>query len=211
MRELKLSKGYVTLLDDTEYDYWSQFKFCALVCKHTVYAQKWKMGLLHRLIMQAPKGVDVDHIDHNGLNNQRSNLRLATKSQNHANTKSRTGTSEYKGVYSSGGKWIARAKKDGHNYYFGTFTTEIEAGRAYDIGAIELFGSFALTNGISEDVIADPYKRRYYYYNKMTNKWQAYGPIINGKCEYLGSFDTEQEAQRAVCDFFHKLGGAIEA
>jgi len=101
---------------------------------------------MHCLIMGL-KG--IDHIDHDGLNNQRSNLRPATGSQNNANQRSHlTGSSQYKGVsyYKPAGRWSASLRTQQQIIYLGRFGTEEEAARAYDTAAREIWGEYACLN-----------------------------------------------------------------
>jgi AP2 domain/HNH endonuclease len=101
---------------------------------------------LHRFIMNAPDGVLVDHKDpHNMLDNKRSNLRLATNQENSMNTRSHAGSSsQYKGVswFKKTGKWMATCNRK----YLGLFDSELDAARAYDATARELFGEFVYLN-----------------------------------------------------------------
>ena len=104
---------------------------------------------LHRVITGAKPGQCVDHVDGNGLNNQRANLRLATTSQNAINRgPQRDNTSGFKGVYwyKHDGKWRAQIRVNGKGYVLGCFSDPAEAARAYDIAAMELHGEFAWLN-----------------------------------------------------------------
>lgn len=103
---------------------------------------------LHRLIMQPPDDKLVDHIDGNGLNNRKSNLRICTDRQNSANSrKIANKTSKYKGVFRrESGRWRAAIRVNGKLINIGTFTDEMEAARAYNAMAVLYFGSFAWLN-----------------------------------------------------------------
>jgi hypothetical protein len=156
MKEISLTKGQVALVDDADYERVSQFKWQARKPKgsKTMYAvgRVGKHGFmrLHRFIL----GIDdprtqVDHRDLNGLNCQRSNLRVATDSQNHANvTKNSNNTSGYKGVgwYAQKGKWRARSREGSRFIHLGYFHSKEDAARAYDAHAKARFGEFARLN-----------------------------------------------------------------
>jgi hypothetical protein len=104
---------------------------------------------LHRLILDAPPGVEVDHINRNRLDNRRSNLRLATDGENARNCKRNTkNTSGYKGVcfHDRAGRWGASVKLNGKAYWMGLFDTPEQAAFAYDFAAAALHGEFAATN-----------------------------------------------------------------
>lgn len=155
MKLVSLTQGYFAMVDDEDFERLSSIPWYALVLEKTVYAcGRIKAGgvtsrvYMHRVILDAPRGMQVDHVDGNGWNNLRSNLRLATRAQNNANMATRKGTSQFKGVYLRGdtGKWCARVKQHGDVTYLGCFTNEEDAARAYDAAAIRIFGEFARLN-----------------------------------------------------------------
>jgi hypothetical protein len=104
---------------------------------------------MHQLIMGR---ASIDHRDGDGLNNTRRNLRPTTDQLNQANSVSRTGTSQYKGVYwkrwnsGSRGKWRAAITVEGRNRHLGYFTDEAAAARAYDTAALAEWGDHARLN-----------------------------------------------------------------
>ena len=118
-------------------------------CGKTFYAANGS-GTIHRLIMGlVPNdGFEVDHINHNTLDNRRENLRVCTKSENQRNKRSMPGTSKFKGVFwhSAARKWAACITESGRNKYIGVFNVEEDAARAYDREALLLYGEFAYMN-----------------------------------------------------------------
>lgn len=102
---------------------------------------------MHRLILNAPPGVMVDHINHDGLDNRRENLRLATNAQNNVNSRPHKGK-RFKGTTyeKAKGKWVAQAVANRQHFYLGRFDLEEDAARAYDAFAIKTWGEFANTN-----------------------------------------------------------------
>jgi len=146
--EIPLTKGYVTVIDDEDYPLVAGRSWCAIVIDGQVYAYS-AGGYMHRLLTGAAQNQLVDHKDGDGLNNRRSNLRLATKSQNSMNRRpNRSGTSGYKGVsfHRKARKWVACLKFQGRYHHLGLFASEEDAARAYDRKATELFGEFARLN-----------------------------------------------------------------
>ena len=160
MREITLSQDKVALVDDGDFEWLNGWKWHAYHGRRdTFYATRNSprprqqprrpMIRMHRLIMDAPTGVLVDHRDGNGLNNQRSNLRLGTNAQNLRNRGAQSNNaSGVKGVswYAPTRKWKAKIGVNGKDIRLGHFATAAEAGAAYDRAAIKYHGEFALTN-----------------------------------------------------------------
>lgn len=107
---------------------------------------------MHRLVLGAAVGERVDHVNGDGLDNRRANLRLATAAQNQRNSGSRAGSSRFKGVYwhvGPGGRtprWRAMIRIDGRRKSLGYFAFEEDAAHAYDEAALEHHGEFAQLN-----------------------------------------------------------------
>lgn len=105
---------------------------------------------MHREIIKAGEGKVVDHINHNGMDNRRANIRPATYTQNMCNRIkfSNSSSSKYKGVYFKkwNNKWVARIGIDGKSLWLGYFEDEVEAAKAYDRAAKKYFGEFACLN-----------------------------------------------------------------
>lgn len=161
MKKIPLGRGKFALIDDDDYDRVSMHTWHMKSRLHLNYASstkylgggrkkaKYRMLQLHRFIMNPSKGMDVDHIDGNGLNNQKSNLRICTHQQNCMNTrKSRNTTSRYKGVSwdKESGKWKASIRFNNSLKNLGRYRTQKEAAKAYDKKAKELFGEYGNLN-----------------------------------------------------------------
>lgn len=156
VKKIELTQGYVALVDDTDFEQLNQFNWFIqkgyktnYAVRHTSRATGHKTIYMHREIMNAPGGLQVDHVDRDGLNNQRMNLRLCSNAENHFNQiKQQNRTSQYKGVYlhTRGTRWVARIKVKGKHYHLACFKDEVEAARCYDEAAIKHFGKFARLN-----------------------------------------------------------------
>lgn len=159
MKKILLTQGQSALVDEGDFELLSKWKWQVKWNPHTrsYYANrkqviangKRKSLYMSRVIMDAPKDFQVDHINHDTLDNRRSNLRLATRSQNQINSgKRKVNKSGYKGVsfYKETKKWKARINYNNKNIHLGYFTDIKEAARAYDAKASEIFGKFAFLN-----------------------------------------------------------------
>ena len=149
MKRISLTKGQTALVDNEDYAELSKHKWCMVkdACGRSLGS---KIVYMHRVIMDAPEGMEVDHINHNTLDNRRSNLRTATHSQNQHNrmkTKDLT-SSIYKGVswHKANKKYKAAIRKDNKQIDLGYFSDEVLAAKAYDDAAKKLFKEFAYLN-----------------------------------------------------------------
>lgn len=149
VRHIPLGKGLFATVDAADYEELSKYNWYALRKGSTFYAARRRGGkivFMHREIMKPPKGLVVDHIDHNTLNNRRSNLRVCTEPQNLANRKPRGGSSQFIGVHRHEDKWLAGISSGGKFFYLGAFDDEIAAAKTRDRKAYELHGECAYLN-----------------------------------------------------------------
>jgi hypothetical protein len=148
---MHLTKGQVAIVDRDAYDSMPVLRrqWYASYSGAAWYATKNKR-LMHRLIMNAEPGQEVDHISHDTLDNRRANLRICNHQENCSNLLARKNkkTSTYKGVYyeQDRDKWVTRVYCKGHKRFFQRFDTEIEAALAYNEQAARLFGEYAYLN-----------------------------------------------------------------
>jgi len=162
MKEIIFTTGQIAIVDDDDFNWLSRYSWRIVKGRNNYYAQTsfWdknkkqnKNYSMHRLIMNNPDGLQVDHINHNGLDNRKENLRICTASQNSMNThKTKENKYGYKGVCFIGGKqnrtkpYAAQLRYGKKRYYLGQFATPEEAARAYDQKAKEMFGGYACLN-----------------------------------------------------------------
>jgi hypothetical protein len=150
MMQIPLTKGQCAIVDDEDFEYLQHYSWSFTVAgAQTRIRGSRKHWLMHRMIMLPPDDLVIDHINHNKLDNRRSNLRIATQRENSQNCRPVKGH-EFKGVGVVRGKkatkYTARIGHKGQQIYLGTFVTAVLAARAYDSKALELFGEFACLN-----------------------------------------------------------------
>ena len=165
MKEIQLTQGYVTQVDDADYEWLNQWKWSLNKSRNTVYAVRWsgvkgRHEKMHRLILGLTDPIiKVDHIDGNGLNNQRHNIRACTEHENRKNRSSYVGSkSKYKGVSLNhpNPNWRATITIDGRMRHLGYFPKEEDAALAYNEAAIKHHGEFARLNTISLNPTNNP-------------------------------------------------------
>jgi hypothetical protein len=137
------------LVDDNDFELISKYHWHASKDKSVKATINGKKILLHRFLMDCPRHLEVDHIDGNRLNNMRSNLRLATSSQNKMNRGARKDCkSGYKGVsfHKPLNKWTARIMINDKYKHLGVYEDIMDAVKAYNHNALKYHGEFAKLN-----------------------------------------------------------------
>jgi len=153
MKEIKLTQGQIALVDDEDFEFLNQWKWHERKINKIYYyairgiriKDKIKFIYMHRLIMNTPTGFVVDHLNHNGLDNQKSNLRNCTQSENIMNQKCRN-KSGYKGVYYFNGKIIAKISINRKVIHLGYFKNGIKAAEKYNEICKAKRGNYAILN-----------------------------------------------------------------
>lgn len=161
MKEITLTQGQVALVDEDDFAWLSQFNWqaCKASDRHPWYAgsnfktEKGKRWLrMHRLIMKAQPGQDVDHIDGNGLNNQKANLRVCSHRENMRNRRPMNG--RFKGVFfEKDGRqnpWRVHVKTATGQKRYGGCPTAEDAATVYNFLVAQLFGEFARYNEVEQ-------------------------------------------------------------
>ena len=162
MKEIELTQGYIALVDDEDYKRVNNFKWHIKRCLNTIYATGWvgrsgrkKKTSMHRYIMGLSlyNKKKIDHTDHNGLNNQKSNLKICTQFENMKNQISNKGVSRYKGVrwHKREKKWYSQIMSDNVRIHLGVFADERLAAEAYNLAAVKYHGEFAKLNEIPKE------------------------------------------------------------
>ncbi|MGD2095085.1 MAG: HNH endonuclease [Phycisphaerales bacterium] len=158
-RRIPLTHGQYAIVDPDDYERIAKYKWYAGRHNSTFYAirgkwykkrKKQMTTMMHRVIMNTPEGMFVDHINHNGLDNRKANLRLATRAENNRNVRclKKNNSSKYRGVWHDKryNKWRAQISINRKKKHLGYFKDEKEAGMAYDKAAKKYYGEFAILN-----------------------------------------------------------------
>jgi hypothetical protein len=160
MKEIPLTQGKAALVDDADFEELNKYKWYAHFDGRRFYANRneqlgtnhWTKVLMHRQILGLTKGdgIYVDHVNHDGLNNCRKNLRTCTNAENTRNrrTSEHPKSSQHKGVHwaKRDKKWRAQIQINGVKLHIGDFSSEDEAAHAYNAIALQYFGEFACLN-----------------------------------------------------------------
>jgi phage-related protein len=154
MKLIPLSRGLFAKVNDEDFEDLSKFNWTIKTSKkeRSFYAKRSILKgksteSMHRRIMKAKKGDEVDHVDHDGLNNQKSNLRICNHYENMRNRRSqKSSTNKYIGVTEYRGKFLARIWHQDKTITIGLYEDIIEAAEARDLEALRLRGQFAKLN-----------------------------------------------------------------
>jgi hypothetical protein len=159
MKTIPLTQGKFAIVDDEDYKELSKHKWYASKSNKKnktirFYAQRGRKPIIkmHREIMGLNKGdkKEIDHRNHDSLDNRKCNLRVCTSIENSYN-KRPNGTSKYKGIYWWNNKWVSTIRANGRAIYLGRFETEKEAAITYNNAAKKYFGEFAYLNVMGAD------------------------------------------------------------
>lgn len=148
MKEIKLTQGYITKVDDLDYRVVGNIKFYAVVVSGKPYAQtniNGKVVRLHQIILGKKSGYEIDHINGDSLDNRRSNLRFCTHAENMYNKKMyKNNKLGVKGVFleTNSGRYVAQVRKFGKRIVK-RFSTILEAEKAYKLLSTSAFGEFS--------------------------------------------------------------------
>ena len=169
MKEIELSKQgkykgkFVAIVDDEDYEWLSQYRWFVANPKNgnTQYCTTFinnKQKRMHRMILPVPKNMVIDHVNHNGLDNRRSNLRICTNKENLRNScKQKHTSTSYKGVYynKSQNKYCPSISDNNTRLRLGQFNNEISAAVMYDLLALQRFKEFAWLNIKDKSILKD--------------------------------------------------------
>lgn len=158
MKEIILTQGQIALVDDEDYEWLMQWKWHIIRGRRKIYAVRKtkdkKSIFMHRAVferhgIEIPEGMEIDHRNGDGLDNEKNNLRVASRQQNQMNKNgNKNSSSKYKGVSwnTRNKRWHSSIKIKGEKTYLGCLKDEKEAALAYNKAAIIHFGEFANLN-----------------------------------------------------------------
>lgn len=156
MKKIILTKGKFTIVDDKDYEWLNRINWYYSLTKdgneYVLTKINYKTTYMHRLILNlqnSPKHIYTDHINGNGLDNRRQNLRISNNHLNQANQKlSKSSTSGFKGVYwhKQNNRWAVQIMVERKHISLGGYKDKLEAAKAYDQGALKYFGEYARLN-----------------------------------------------------------------
>jgi len=153
MKTIELTRGKVTVVDDDDFPSLCRYKWAFTSNGYAARGVwKGKTILMHRLLLDAPKGVEVDHKNRDKLDNRRENIRLCSGAQNKQNRGiQKNNISGYRGVHwsSLNDKWRATIDVNGKRHHLGLFYEERDAALAYNESAKKFYGAFAFINKVS--------------------------------------------------------------
>lgn len=216
MKKIPLTQKQFAIVDNDDYKYLIQFKWCAkkrpccgyVACRtyRCHITKKDKFIYMHRLITKASTGEIVDHINHNTLDNRKCNLRICTSKQNTQNMlPSKRSNTGYKGVYYSKKRksFITLIKIDNKRLYLGAFKLVEDAAIAYNKAASYYFKEFACLNAIPTEFILSK-KTETYIANRIINI-HTRNNCIDNKCGYRGvCYDKRCKKWKAYISFDNK-------
>jgi len=157
-RRIRLSQGKYAIVDPDDYERLNKHKWYAGKHSNLFYAMRGQWSgklkkrltiMMHRVVIDVPEGMVIDHINHNGLDNRKANLRIATQADNSRNARhTKRGTSSYRGVWYNKKKnrWRAMIGINNKRKHIGYFHNEIDAAKAYDEAAKRYHKDFAVLN-----------------------------------------------------------------
>jgi hypothetical protein len=158
-REIQLTKGKAAIVDEEDYERLSEWKWHATTSGNYAARSKWDSSiknnrrvLMHREVLNYFGDLDVDHINMNPLDNRKENLRIIEHQKNCFNRPQLGGSSRFKGVYKTKtGRWRAEITINYKRMNLGTYDTQEEAAKAYNVTAVSLVGEFAYLNPVDHD------------------------------------------------------------
>ena len=207
-KQIPLSQGKFAAVDDADYDWLAKHKWSYDPKGYAMRRSANVTIFMHRVVLNASGPVVVDHVNGDGLDNRRENLRIVTTAQNNYNRhpEKRPKTSQYKGVSlnKTVNRWQAHIKKGEDRRYLGLYDSEQDAARAYNAAARHYFGEHAFVNDVPDDnwtlhnlsVGSKTSDFRGVHYSTEAKKWKAQIQVNKTKI-FLGYFYFEIDAARA--------------